>query len=309
MTPSGGRPLVAEGRTEQATTRRGRSRRSRRASSVNRSFSSTVRALDALTQAGAQVSVHVADLDREIAIASGDDFITYPIADLGSVALLIEAAVRLADGRLDADEPVDIDEDARLTDSGIWRHLQSQTLRVGDLPVLSAAVGDTAATNALIKRIGLRAVHDRMTRLGFKRTALLDRHRDVRGPDDAPHVALGSTHELAIIFSRLVNSQIVDPFVSMQVAEWLNLNADLSLVGSATGLDPLRHETDEHGLLFINKTGRADGVRAEAGVLAGPRAGVSYAMTVVFSDDTISHRLRVHDAMRTFGMELMEFVH
>ena len=79
----------------------------------------------------------------------------------------------------------------------------------------------------------------------------------------------------------------MSPGVSAQVAEWLSLNHDLSLVASATGLDPFAHENDEHGLLFINKTGRDAGIRVEAGVLAGPRAGVSYALIVCFDDLSI----------------------
>ena len=63
------------------------------------------------------------------------------------------------------------------------------------------------------------------------------------------------------------------------------------------------------GLLFINKTGRGRGVRAEAGVLAGPRAGIAYAMTVCFDDLSIMHRLRVHDAFRVLGVDLMEYVY
>ena len=113
----------------------------------------------------------------------------------------------------------------------------------------------------------------RIEDLGLERSALLDRFRDERGPDDAPHFALGSARELAQVFAALVNSQAVSVGVSAQVAEWLSLNHDLSLVASATGLDPFSHENDEHGLLFINKTGRDAGIRVEAGVLAGPRAG------------------------------------
>jgi beta-lactamase class A len=43
-------------------------------------------------------------------------------------------------------------------------------------------------------------------------------------------------------------------------------------------------------------------------VLAGPRAGVSYALTVCFDDLSIAHRLRAHDAFRVLGLELMEYV-
>ena len=68
------------------------------------------------------------------------------------------------------------------------------------------------------------------------RTALLDRFRDSRGPDDAPHYALGTARELAAMFAALVNTDVVSPGVSAQVSEWLRLNHDLSLVGSVTGL-------------------------------------------------------------------------
>ncbi|MFX5999238.1 serine hydrolase, partial [Acinetobacter baumannii] len=78
------------------------------------------------------------------------------------------------------------------------------------------------------------------------------------------HVALSTAREMASVFAGLVNSTVVSPGVSAQVAEWLSLNHDLSLVASATGLDPFSHENDEHGLLFVNKTGRSNGVRAEA---------------------------------------------
>ena len=81
-----------------------------------------------------------------------------------------------------------------------------------------------------------------------------------------------------------------------------------TLVAAATGLDPFARDDDDHGLLFINKTGRDRGVRAEAGVLAGPRAGVAYALVVCFDDLSILHRLRAHDAFRTLGVDLMEYV-
>jgi beta-lactamase class A len=111
------------------------------------------------------------------------------------------------------------------------------------------------------------------------------------------------------MFAALVNSEAISAGVSAQVAEWLSLNHDLSLVASATGLDPFAHENDDHGLLFINKTGRDDGVRVEAGVLAGPRAGVAYALIVCFDDLSIMHRLRAHGVFRALGVELMEYVY
>lgn len=289
-------------------TRRSNRRLPRRAAVGRRSFRSTLKSLDELAESGAKVSVHVSDLDRGTIVLAGDDFLTYPVAGLGIVPLLIEVAARFEDGTLDPLEIMDRTTVEPVAVAGVWQHLKAPALPLCDLAVLAAAAGDALATNTLLQRVGLDAVRARTEQLGLARAALLDGFRDQRGPDDAPHVALGTAREIAGIFGSLVNAEAVSPGVSAQVAEWLSLNHDLSLVASATGLDPFSHEDDEHGLLFISKTGRDAGVRVEAGVLAGPRAGISYALIVCFDDLSIMHRLRAHEAFRTLGVELMEFV-
>lgn len=289
-------------------SRRGRRRLPRRAAVGRRSFTSTLKALDELARAGARVSVRVNDLDRGTSVVAGDDFVTLPVAGLGVVPLLVDVAAGFEVGSLDPLEITDRSSVEPAALAGVWQHLKAPALPLADLAVLTASTGDALAANALLARVGLPAVRARIEQLGLTRSALLDRLRDVRGPDDAPHFALGSAAELADVFAGLVNSTVVSAGVSAQVAEWLSLNHDLSLVASATGLDPFSHENDQHGLLFINKTGRDAGVRAEAGVLAGPRAGVSYALIVCFDDLSIMHRLRAHDAFRTLGVDLMEYV-
>jgi beta-lactamase class A len=268
-----------------------------------------LRALDELAASGAQVSVRIDDLDGGAQVLAGDDFVTLPVGGLGVVPLLIEVAAAFEDGRI---EPLEILDRAAVQGAahgGVWQHLKAPALPLIDVAMLAASSGDALAVNALLHRVGLQAVRARIEQLGLRRTALLDRFRDDRGPDDAPHLALSTAREMAQVFAGLVNSTVVSPGVSAQVAEWLSLNHDLSLVASATGLDPFAHENDQHGLLFVNKTGRAAGVRAEAGVLGGPRAGVAYALIVNFDDLTIAHRLRAHDAFRVLGVELMEYVY
>ncbi|GAA5036773.1 serine hydrolase [Microbacterium fluvii] len=289
--------------------RRGGKRRvSRRAAAEKRSFTATMKALDTLAQSGANVSVRVIDLDRGTPVLAGDDHVTLPVAGLGLVPLLVEVAAQIEAGGLDPLEIVDRADVGAVAVSGVWQHLKAPALPVVDLAVLAASAGDALAANALIGKVGLEAVRARIEKLGLERTALIDAFRDERGPDDAPQVALSSARELADLFAALVNSTAVSPAVSAQVAEWLSLNHDLSLVASATGLDPFAHDDDDHGLLFVNKTGRDTGVRVEAGVLAGPRAGVAYALIVCFDDLSIMHRSRAHDAFRTLGVELMEYV-
>ncbi|WP_243229376.1 serine hydrolase [Microbacterium sp. CIAB417] len=294
--------------TVRRSQRSGR-RLPRRAAIGRRSFVATLKALEELADAGAQVSVHVVDLDTHHHVLSGDDHVTLPIAGLGIVPLLIEVAAGFEDGSLDPLEIVERSAIDQVATAGIWRHLRAPALPLTDLAVLAATAGDPIAVNALLQRVGHDRVRARIEDLGLARTAILDRFRDDRGPDDAPHVAVGTSRELAGLFSALVNSAVVDAAVSAQVSEWLSLNQDLSLVAAPTGLDPFAHDHDQHGLLFINKTGRDRGVRAEAGVLAGPRSGVAYAMIVCFDDLSIAHRLRAHDVFRLLGVELMEYTH
>lgn len=310
---SGARPEPADGPVGSARAARRRSQRRsrrvpRRAAVGRRSFSSTLRALEQLADSGARVSLHVADLDSGEPVLAGDDHVPLPIAGLGMVPVLVEVAARIAAGSIDPLQIIDRPDDSVVAGSGLWRSLRAPALPVIDLAVLTAAAGDPNAANTLLDVVGHDQVQTRMVSLGMPRSAVLDRFRDKRGPDDAPYVAVGTTREFARLFAALVNTTIIDAAVSAQVSEWLSLNQDLSLVASATGLDPFAHDHDAHGLLFINKTGRDRGVRAEAGVIAGPRAGVAYALTVCFDDLSISHRLRVHEAFRVLGTDLMEYV-
>ncbi len=149
----------------------------------------------------------------------------------------------------------------------------------------------------------------RIERLGLTRTAIMDHFRDRRGPDDAPHAALGSAREYAALLSVVVSGHALPARVSERIAQWLSLNQDLGLVGAATGLDPFAHVDDPTGIVLVNKTGREPGVRAEAGVLAGPRAAVSYALIVRYDERAILHGVRVDECFRTFGLDLMEFVY
>ncbi|MFJ4046111.1 serine hydrolase [Microbacterium sp. NPDC089987] len=300
--PSSGVPAA------RRRTQRSLRRAPRRAATGRRSFAPSLRRLEELAQSGAQVSVHVVELDSGRVVLSGDDHVPLPIAGLGAVPVLVETAACFESRALDPLQIVDRSDD-QVIGSGLWRHLLAPALPLVDLAVLAAAAGDPNAANALLDAVGHEQVRARMVSLGMPRSAVLDRFRDKRGPDDAPHVAVGTTREFAKLFAALVDSRAVDAAVSAQVAEWLSLNQDLSLVASATGLDPFAHDDDAHGLLFINKTGRDRGVRAEAGVLVGPRTGVAYALTVCFDDLSISHRLRAHDAFRVLGTDLMEYTH
>jgi beta-lactamase class A len=293
--------------------RRDRLRRPRdgrhRAPLIGGRFSASFEALGEVAYSGASVSASVLDVGSGETLLSIDDRITLPTASVGKVLLLIELSAQITAGRMPDLTLLDRTPALTVGDSGLWQHLQVPSLPVADLAVLVAATSDNLATNVLLDRVGLDAVRERADSLGLSRTALLDLVRDARGPDDAPQLSLGSTAELSWLFAALSNGEIVDPVTSSRVIGWLGLNMDLSMVASAFGLDPLAHRFADHGLSLVNKTGTDAGLRSEAGLLRGPRGAVAYAVTVRFTDGGLPTRLRVLEAMRTVGSELLEHVH
>ncbi|MEA9986113.1 MULTISPECIES: serine hydrolase [Subtercola] len=262
-----------------------------------------------LALSGVQITASALDVESEKVLFSIDDHLSVPTASLGKVLLLIEVAARLTQRETSAHGLLDRTVVDSAADTGLWQHLQVPMLPVADLAVLIASSSDNLATNVLLRHIGLDKVRERGESLGLSRTFLLDKVRDHRGPDDAPHLSVGSARELSTLFRNLAEGTVVDVATSQQVLSWLGLGADLSMVASAFGLDPLSHTHSDHGLLLVNKTGTGKGIRTEAGVLRGPRAGVAYAVTMRFNDADLNGRLAVLDGMRTLGTDILEYVH
>lgn len=273
------------------------------------SFRSSFRALGGLAYEGAKVSVAAVDLQSGQSVFAVDERIVLPTASIGKILLLIEVSARLNERSISDYAIIDRAGQDAVADSGIWQHLQAPALPIADLAALVGATSDNVATNALLRHIGLDSVRARTESLGLVRTALLDVVRETRGPDHAPHLSVGSTAELAWLFYALAHGHIIDPPTSQRVLGWLSLNTDLSMVASAFGRDPLAHRDVEHSTWMVNKTGSGDGVRSEAGVLRGPRGGLAYAVSVHFEERDLQSRLRVLEALRVFGLDLLEFVH
>jgi beta-lactamase class A len=272
-------------------------------------FAASFAALGQLAYEGAQVSANVLDLRTGRVLVSIDDRIVLPTASIGKILLLIEVSARLTERDFSGYGILDKTPRDSVGESGIWQHLQAPALPVTDLATIVGATSDNLATNVLLRQVGLAAVRARTESLGLNRTALLDLVRETRGPDDAPQLSVGSTAELAWLFGALARNEIVDPVTSQRVMGWLSLNCDLSLVASAFGLDPLSHRTPDHSTLLVNKTGADAGIRSEAGALRGLRSSVSYAVSVQFPDEELTERLRVLEAFRTVGNDLLEYVH
>jgi beta-lactamase class A len=272
-------------------------------------FRSAFRALGGLALDGMRVAARAVDLDSGEVVLAVDDHVSLPAAGLGRVLLLIEVSARITGGDLSALHLIDRQPEDEGGPAGLWRHLVVPSLPVTDVGSLVGATGDAAATNALLRLVGLDAVRTRAESLGLRRTALLDVARGSRGPDDAPQLSVGSTRELASLFAALVHGEVVDEETSTRVVGWLALNTDRSLVAASFGLDGPSSRRGQHGVVLVDCMGVDAGVRAEAGVLRGPRGAVAYAVMVHFDDADLRARLAVRDALGTVGLDLLEHVH
>lgn len=291
-------PTLARGR---------RVRRGRHRSDVTyEGFADTFEALADLARSGIQVSARAVELHSGRELYSIDDHVSMATASLGKVLLLIEVADRVVHHPSGPLRRSDHDTEGT---PGVWQHFQTDEMSAADIAALVGALNDAAAFNALVEWIGLAAVRARGEALGLTRTALLDVVRPRRGPDDAPQLSIGSMRELCWLLGAIARGEIVSPKVSALVAGWLALGTDLSLAASGFGLDPYAHARGDHGVLLMNATGIEHGVRAEAGVLQGPRAAVAYAVAISFTDSDLGVRMGVLEVLRRCGLELLDYVH
>lgn len=225
-------------------------------------------------------------------------------ASIGKILLLVELARRFDTGELARGQAVSRAGET-VADSGLWQVMDASSLTLADAARLVGAVSDNLATNVLLDLVGLDAVARTAATLGVRRTALLDRVRDERGPQHPPALSHGSAAELSSLAAALHRGDVVNPRVSAEVTGWLSLGADLSMVAGAFGLDPLAHREPDRGVRLWNKTGTDQAVRADVGVVAAGGRAVSYAVLAEWSPAADpSVRDRVLDGLRATGAAL-----
>ncbi len=220
-------------------------------------------------------------------------------ASIGKLLLLVETARRIEEGELDPGEVLSKDPGLAVADSGLWQHLAVDALPISDLALLIAAVSDNYATNVLLNRVGQASVAVLAAGLGLHDTALHDRVRNRREPQDPPTLSTGNAGELAGLMARIARRQLLSVAVSDRMDAWLATSVDLSMVASGFDEDPLAHPRS-----LRNKTGTDDGIRADVGYI-GRQA---YAVLAEFDPAEPDGTGRVMRGMRTIGVALAKHI-
>ena len=261
-----------------------------------------------LTGPGVSWGVHVRDVvDRRCLVALNDDAVL-ATASVGKLLLLLETSRQVDAGEVSSGEMLTRLPQDQVADSGLWQHLQVEALPLGDVAGLVGAVSDNLATNVLLRRVGLDAVSATAARLGLTVTALLDKVRDVRGPEHPAALSSGSAAELATLFAEVATGSALSPDVSSRVLTWLSTGVDLSMTASAYGLDPLAHVVPDRGVVVVNKTGTNTGVRCDVGIVSVDGRTLAYAVLANWDDARSDERDVVLFAMRQLGREMLRYL-
>ncbi len=255
----------------------------------------------------------ISDVNWSIAIRNGrtgemiaeyDPDTQLKTASVGKLFTLLATARKLENGELDPAtriEPTRID---RVADSGLLYMMGDSTARIDDLCLLTGAVSDNMAANMLLSTCGIDHVKSVAPSFGYTSTNILDWVRDERTPDLPPTLSRGTARELSDLMRRLARGEALTEGVSRMVNSWISRNADLSMVASAFGLDPLAHFEEDEGITLRNKTGTIETARIDVGwVRFGPTdAMIAYAVLANWDEAAvIGTRQRVLETMSSIG--------
>ena len=249
-------------------------------------------------------SISVRDLVAGVGTTSEAATTPLRTASVGKLILLVEVARRIETDPAYGDRMLDRNAVEPVTDSGVLQHLSVPALCVADLAALVGYASDNWATNVLLADVGLAAVAEAGRRLGLRETALHDRVRRPRTADDPVALSTGTADELCDFMSRLWAGDLLTPDVASRVNRWLAPGVDLSMVGSAFGMDPLSHAEDDRGLRLVNKTGTDTGIRADVGWVTGPAGSAAYAVLANWPRDGPDRRDEVLQRMRRIGEQI-----
>lgn len=245
-----------------------------------------------------QVSILIRHLDSGAEFAYRADEVM-PTASLIKLPVMVVAHQRAADGQLDLKKRVTFREDDRAPGSGLLtKHFTPGVeLSLRDCLRLTIAYSDNAATNLLLREIGLNAVNDQLAKWGCPQTrihALVYRPDSTISPADSQKWGLGKTtaRETADLLQRLERGSLVNPEACRDMLDHLLASDDRKRLG----------ELLPEGTRIALKTGAVTAARTAAGILYSPQGPIVICVLTAenkdrrWSDDNASYRLTAEAA-------------
>ncbi|MDQ4100053.1 MAG: class A beta-lactamase-related serine hydrolase [Chloroflexota bacterium] len=181
------------------------------------------------------------------------------------VAILIAVAEAFDHGRLDDEQRASVSPADKVAGSGVlnWLH-DGLTLTVADLAWLMIAISDNTASNMLIDRVGIDAIHAICARLGATGTRLNRHFMRPRGPDDHNIV---TADDLATLLTAIAEDRAASP----DRCAWMR-----RLLADQQDRDRLARLLPE-GVAFAGKSGWQTGISHDCALLTGQGGTIAIA--------------------------------
>ena len=223
------------------------------------------------------------DLDHDDAararLAWNDERV-FPAASVIKIAVALEVLCAIAEGSLQASEPLLLREEDKVAGSGVLGALEpGLRLPLADVLYLAMAISDNTAANLLVDRVGVGAVNARLAALGLTTTRLAGRIFREGGEASKTTAA-----ELVTLLGRVHRSEGLPPRACAELVALMERTQTASTVGR--GLPDERfpavaaasgHASPPIALAY--KTGSLEGVVAEAAIVRAP--GATYAIALL----------------------------
>ena len=179
-------------------------------------------------------------------------------ASVIKIPVMIEVFRQARDGLLDFNEIHRLADDERLPSCGTLKAMHTGIeMTLLDLTKLMIIVSDNAATNILIRRVGMDSVNQTLRELGCEKTCLcrllFDGEASARGIENS--ITAG---EMGLLLEKLYRGEAVSPEADAQM---LGILKDQRLNGK------LPFFLHTMGVPVAHKTGEDDGITHDVGIL------------------------------------------
>lgn len=200
-------------------------------------------------------------------------------ASVIKLAILLDAARQIRDGKASFDEKLILTKDNQVPGSGVIGQLTAPlTLTLRDTLHLMVVLSDNTATNLAIDRLGLDHINATIQAAGLNQTWLYKKvYKPATGPmpPDQPKFGLGKTtaREMASIMDRLAECRLSFNGGPALPGDGPICGAILHMLRQQQDRDSLPRylealDTSEHGSAIANKTGALDQVRNDVALIA-----------------------------------------
>ena len=210
-----------------------------------------------LERLGGDTGVYVKNLITGETFARGEN-VPVVAASVIKIPVMIEAFRAARAGEISLDEIHALRDEERLPSCGTLKAMHTGIeMTLMDLIRLMIIVSDNAATNIMIRRVGMDQVNRTLRSLGLEKTTLnrllFDREASKKGICN--YITAG---EMGLLLEKLWRGEVVSPEADAQMMEILldqRLNGKLPFFIDSMGID------------VAHKTGEDDGISHDVGVI------------------------------------------